>query len=405
MERAEFLESRALLDGAAAGAEAPLIAMADLSRCFSIEDLRGLARRRLPGPVTDYLDGGADDEVSMRRNRASFERHGLVPRFLVDVERVDVSTTVLGLPVSMPLLLGPAALHKVFHPAGEIAVARAAAAAGTMQFLSGMASTSLEDVAGVGPPARCFQVYATRDRGAMRELLARVRAAGYPALCASVDVPCGGNRERDRRAGVAMPPRLSVTGWLAVAAHPGWALGFLRAGRIGMPNLSSGSGRAVRNADVRFDAGFTWADLDWLLAEWGGALVVKGLLSVADVRSATAAGCAGIVLSNHGGRQLDTAISPMDVLAEAVDVVGGRAELMIDGGVRRGTDVLKALALGARACLIGRPYLYGLAAAGEAGVAHALRIFHDEIARGLMLLGCRSVRELTAGHVRRLGEA
>lgn len=376
--------------------------MPDLSRCFSIEDLRGVARRRLPGPVADYLDGGADDEVSMRRNRAVFERHGLVPRYLVDVEQVDPSTTVLGLPVSMPLLIGPAALHKVFHPDGELAVARAAAAAGTMQFLSGMASTSLEDVARAGPAARCFQVYATRDRGVMRELLARVRAAGYPALCASVDVPCGGNRERDRRAGVAMPPKLSLAGWLTVAAHPGWALGFLRAGRIGMPNMFAAGGRAVRNADVRFDAGFAWKDLEWLLGEWGGPLVVKGLLSAADARIAGAAGVAAIVLSNHGGRQLDSAVSPLDVLPEVVDTVGARVEVMIDGGVRRGTDVLKALALGARACLIGRPYLYGLTAAGEAGVAHALRIFRDEITRGLMLLGCRGVSELTRDHVRRL---
>jgi L-lactate dehydrogenase (cytochrome) len=378
--------------------------MADLSRCFSIDDLRGAARRRLPGSVADYLDGGADDEVSLRRNRAVFERHGLVPRYLVDVEQVDPSTTVLGLPVSMPLLIGPAALHKVFHPAGELAVARAAAAAGTMQFLSGMASTALEDVAREGPAARCFQVYATRDRGVMRELLARVRAAGYPALCASVDVPCGGNRERDRRAGVAMPPQLSIAGWLKVAAHPGWALGFLRAGRIGMPNMFGAGGRAVRNADVRFDAGFTWTDLEWLLAEWGGPLVVKGLLSVDDARTAAAAGVAAIVLSNHGGRQLDSAVAPLDVLPEVVDAVGARVEVMIDGGVRRGTDVLKALALGARACLIGRPYLYGLAAAGEAGVAHALRIFRDEIARGLTLLGCRGVGELTRDHVRRLGQ-
>lgn len=377
--------------------------MSDLARCFSIDDLRGRARHRLPGPVADYLDGGADDEVSLRRNRAVFEQHGLVPRFLVDVERVDASTTVLGLPVSMPLLIGPAALHKVFHPSGEMAVARAAAAAGTMQFLSGMASTSLEDVAREGPAARCFQVYATRDRGVMRELLARVRAAGYPALCASVDVPCGGNRERDRRAGVAMPPRLSLTGWFEVAAHPGWALGFLRAGRIGMPNMFSASGRAVRNADVRFDAGFTWADLEWLLAEWGGPLVVKGLLSVADARTASQAGAAAIVLSNHGGRQLDSAVSPLEVLPEVVDAVGDRVEIMLDGGVRRGTDVLKAVALGARACLVGRPYLYGLAAAGEAGVAHALRIFSEEIARGLMLLGCQRLTDLTRDHVRRLG--
>lgn len=376
--------------------------MADLSRCFGIGDLQAAARRRLPGPVADYLDGGADDEVSLRRNRAVFERHGLVPRYLVDVERVQTSTTVLGLPVSMPLLIGPAALHKVFHPAGELAVARAAAAAGTMQFLSGMASTALEDVAREGPAARCFQVYATRDRGVMRELLARVRAAGYPALCASVDVPCGGNRERDRRAGVAMPPQLSLAGWLKVAAHPGWALGFLGAGRIGMPNMFAAGGRAVRNADVRFDAGFTWPDLEWLLAEWGGPLVIKGLLSVADARTAAASGAAAVVLSNHGGRQLDSAVAPLDVLPEVVDAVAGRVEVMIDGGVRRGTDVLKALALGARACLIGRPYLYGLAAAGEAGVAHALRIFREEISRGLMLLGCSRVADVTQDRVRRL---
>lgn len=373
-----------------------------LARCPGIEDLRRLARRRLPGPVADYLDGGADDEVSLRRNRAAFERYALIPRYLVDVERVDPSTEVLGQRVSMPLLLAPAALHKVFHPGGELAVARAAAAHGTMQFLSAMASTSLEDVARVGPEARCFQIYPRRDRGFMRATLDRVRAAGYRSICVSVDVPTGGNRERDRRAGVAMPPKLSLAGWLSVSAHPRWALGFLAGGRIGMPNLFAEPGRAVRNSDVSFDPGVTWADVEWLAAEWRGPLAIKGLLSIEDARVAVTAGASAIVLSNHGGRQLDGAATPLDVLPEVVAAVGDRLEVLIDGGIRRGTDVLKALALGARACLVGRPYLYGLAAAGQAGVEHALRIFHEEIRRGLVLLGCPTPADLRPTHVRAL---
>lgn len=375
--------------------------MSALARCYNIEDVRQLARRRLPAPVADYLDGGADDEVALRGNRAAFARHSLVPRFLVDVEKVDLSCKVLGQQVSMPLLLAPAALHRVFHPDGEIGVARAATQFGTMQFLSAMASTAMEDVGRVGAAPRCFQVYPSRDRGAMRALLGRVRRAGWPAICVSVDVPYGGNRERDRRAGVAMPPKLSLSGWFAVAMRPSWSLGFLRGGAIGMPNMFAEGARPVRNADVTFDPGFAWADLEWLLAEWGGPVAVKGLLSVEDARRAADIGASAIVLSNHGGRQLDCAIAPLEVLPEVAAAVGDRVELLIDGGVRRGTDVIKALALGARACLIGRPYLYGLAAAGSAGVAHALGIFRDEIRRGLALLGCPSPAAVTAGHVRR----
>lgn len=370
-----------------------------LERCFSIEDLRLAARATLPTPVADYLEGGAEDEVSVRGNEAAFRDWRLVPRFLVDVEQVATATTVLGMPVSMPLLLGPAALHRVFHPHGELGVARAAARFSTMQFLSGMASTSMEQVADAGPAARVFQVYPNRDRPAMRDLLQRIRAAGYPAICVSVDVPCGGNRERDRRAGVAMPPKLSLRGWLEVAARPRWSLGFVTQGRIGMPNVFADPHRQVRNADMRFDAGMTWPDLDWLMAEWDGPVAIKGLLHLEDVKLAAALGARAVVLSNHGGRQLDSAIAPLKVLPAAADAVGDRVELLIDGGIRRGTDVLKAVALGARACLVARPYLYGLASAGQAGVEHALGIFQTEIERGMTLLGCRTLADLGHGHI------
>jgi L-lactate dehydrogenase (cytochrome) len=374
--------------------------MTNFSKCHNVEDLRQLARRRLPSPVADYLDGGADDEVSVRANRAAFESVGLVPDCLVGVEDVDLSTTVLGQPVSMPLLLAPAALHRIFHPGGELAVARAAAAFATMQFLSGMASTSLEDVARAGAAPRCFQVYPSRDRALMRGLLARVRAAGYPAICISVDVPVGGNRERDRRAGVAMPPKFSLAGWLSVSAHPHWVWGFLTQGPIGMPNVFPDRHRKVRNADVRFDAGVTWTDIEWLVQEWNGPVAIKGLLSLSDARQAAATGATAVVLSNHGGRQLDSAIAPLVVLEEVAQAMGDRMEILIDGGVRRGTDVVKALALGARACLIGRPYLYGLAAGGQPGVEHALEIFRSEIRRALALVGSPTLGHLGRRHVR-----
>jgi L-lactate dehydrogenase (cytochrome) len=375
--------------------------MLGLARCHNIGDLRLLARKRLPGPVADYLDGGADDEVALRRNRAAFDAVGLVPRYGVDVERVDCSTTVLGQRVSMPLALAPAALHKVFHPDGELGVARAAVAAGAMQFLSAMASTSLEDVAAVGAGPRCFQIYPRRDRTGMRDLLHRVRTAGYPAICVSIDVPAGGNRERDRKAGVAMPPRLTPAGWFAVAMHPRWTIGLLRSGRIGMPNMFADRARAVTNADVTFDPGVTWRDLEWLLSEWNGPAAIKGVLCVADARCAADAGASAVVLSNHGGRQLDSTIAPLEALPAVADAVGDRVEILLDSGVRRGTDVLKAIALGARACLVGRPYLYGLAAAGSTGVRHALSIFHDEIRRGLTLLGCPTPAHITRAHARR----
>jgi L-lactate dehydrogenase (cytochrome) len=375
--------------------------MHGLVRCHNIADLRHLARERLPGPVADYLDGGADDEIALRRNRTAFESVGLVPRYGVDVERVDCATTVLGQRVSMPLALAPAALHKVFHPDGELGVARAAVDAGAMQFLSAMASTALEDVAATGAGPRCFQVYPRRDRAGMRDLLQRVRAAGYPAICISIDVPAGGNRERDRKAGVAMPPRFTPAGWLAVAMHPRWTAGMLRSGRIGMPNMFADRTRTVTNADVTFDPGVTWRDLEWLVSEWNGPAAIKGVLCVDDARSAADAGASAVVLSNHGGRQLDSTIAPLEALPAVADAVGDRVEILLDSGVRRGTDVLKAIALGARACLVGRPYLYGLAAAGSAGVRHALGIFHDEIRRGLVLLGCPTPAHVTRAHVRR----
>jgi len=377
--------------------------MEAFSSCHNIEDLRRLARRRLPSPVADYLDGGADDEVSVRGNRASYEALSLVPDCLVGVEEVDPSTTVLGQPVSMPLLLAPAALHRIFHPEGELGVARAAATFRTMQFLSGMASTSLEEVARAGTAPRCFQVYPSRDRELMRGLLDRVREAGYPALCISVDVPVGGNRERDRRAGVAMPPRFSLAGWLSVSAHPRWVWGFLTQGSIGMPNVFPDPRRKVRNADVRFDAGVRWADIEWLVREWNGPLAIKGLLSVQDARRAAEVGATAVVLSNHGGRQLDGAVAPLEVLDEVAQAVGDRLEILIDGGIRRGTDVVKALALGARACLVGRPYLYGLAAGGQPGVEHALGIFRSEITRAMALVGCPTPRHLARRHVRAAG--
>jgi len=334
----------------------------------------------------------------MAQNRAAFRRYAFSPRVLVDVEKVELSTAVLGEPIALPLILAPCGLLQLVHPAGDIAAARAAHAAGTLHTLSTMASTSLEEVAARTAGPLWYQVYVWRDRSILRGFVERARAAGYRALCLSVDSPVIGQRERDLRHGTGDPPRLSLRTALDACFHPRWLWGFLRGGRIGLPNVLPGVRAGLAElgeiAKREYDPSITWRDLEWMAGEWNGPIVVKGILRPDDARRAADSGAKAIVVSNHGGRQLDHAAATLDVLPAIVEAVGDRAEVLVDGGIRRGTDVIKALALGARACLIGRAYVYGLGAAGEAGVRRALALLRAEIERALALLGCPSVRDL-----------
>ena len=372
----------------------------------NIADLELRAAKRLPAPIWHYLQGGADDEWTAARNTSAFERYALVPDVLIDVTRIDASVQLLGHRYPLPLVLSPTGMSQLFHADGEMAVARAAAAHDILYSLSTMATATIEDVATAGGP-RMFQLYCFRDRGLTLELLSRAQAAGYVAICLTVDTPLAGNRERDIATGMTLPPRFTLHSLLQFAAHPRWMLPKLFGRPFDLANVTRYAPSVSRRrtgvmeyVNTQMDRSIGWKDLAWLRSKWTGALVVKGVLSAADALRAAELGCEGVMISNHGGRQLDGAISPIEQLASIRDAVGDSLSLILDGGVRRGTHVLKAIALGATACAIGRPYLFGLAAGGERGVTRAIEIFREEIQRGMALMGCTSLAMLGRRHVR-----
>lgn len=380
-----------------------------LKRCNNIEDLRRRARSKLPAPMFHYIDGGSDDEWTLRRNTQAFDDYQLLPRYLTDISTVDLRTQVLGSELQMPMFLSPTGMSRLFHHHKELGAARAAARHGTLYSLSTMATTSLEDVAAATPGPKMFQVYIFKDRGLTRELVQRCRAAGYQALCLTVDTAVAGNRERDRVHGMTMPPTISLSSFLSYASSFEWGLNLLRDPDFRLANvahrvdaLGNGAMGLIEYVNSQFDRSISWDDAAWLAEQWQGPFVIKGMSTAEDARRAVSIGATAAMLSNHGGRQLDGCVAPIDTLAPIRDAIGDKLELIVDGGIRRGTHVLKALAMGANACSIGRSYLYGLAAGGEAGVDRALTLLRDEISRGLGLLGCRSVSELGPQHVQRL---
>ncbi|HEV2450546.1 MAG TPA: alpha-hydroxy acid oxidase [Streptosporangiaceae bacterium] len=378
-----------------------------LRTAADVEDLRAIARRRLPRGCFDYIDGGAEDELTLRRNIAAFGRAEFRPRVLRDVADVDTSVTLLGRELPLPLVIAPTGFTRVASPGGELDVARAAARRGVPFTLSTLATRSIEEVAACGDGPRWLQVYVWRDRGLLRELLARAARAGYEAIVITVDTAVLGRRERDVRNGFTLPPQLGWSSLLDGALHPGWAWGFVRSEPITFANVT-GSGvpageRPVRLADYinsQFDPGLSWRDLDWFRAAWNGPILVKGIQTVADARLAAGAGVDAIVLSNHGGRQLDGAPPILELIQPVAEAVGDRTEIICDGGVRRGSDIVKAVALGARACMTGRAVLYGLGAAGERGVDHVLSLLEAGVRRTMALTGHRRMSELGSGLLR-----
>lgn len=378
-----------------------------LTDCHNIEDFRRLARRRLPGPVFHYIDGAADDEVTKRRNTESFETCDLVPNVLAGVETVDMSTTVMGKRIAMPLFLSPTALQRLFHWQGERAVGAAAQRFDTWFGISSLATVSIEEVGRTIRAPKLFQLYVHKDQGLNRSMIERCKAAGFDAIALTVDTIVGGNRERCLRSGFTSPPRLTPGSALSFAAHPRWTLDYLFRERFALPNLEThvaqGTKVALSVADyfnTMLDQSMDWRAAEKLRAEWGGQFCLKGVMSVADARRAADIGATAIMVSNHGGRQLDGARAPFDQLAEIVDAVGDRLDVICDGGVRRGSHVLKALSVGAKAASGGRLYLYALAAAGQPGVERALEKLHAEIERGLKLMGARSVADLSRENLR-----
>jgi len=383
-----------------------------LARAASVEDLRRIARRRLPGGVFDYIDGGAEDERTLARNAAAYARLEFRPRVLVDVSKVDAQTSLLGRPVKTPLILAPTGFTRIADPQGELAVARAAERAGLPYTLSTLSTRSIEEVAAVSAGRKWFQVYAWRDRGLLREMLQRANESGYEAIMVTVDTAVLGRRERDVRRGFELPPKLGLDTLVSGMLHPGWTWAFARAEPIQFANVvgrSVGDGSdAVRLADYingQFDPALSWRDVEWFQAHWAGPIVLKGVQTLEDAHLAAKAGVQAIALSNHGGRQLDGAPPPLELLPSVADALGDRLEIYCDGGVRRGSDVVKALALGARACMIGRAYLYGLAAGGERGVDFVLAHLRDGVLQTLALTGTPSLDALGPDRVQwRKGE-
>jgi len=382
--------------------------MPRLDQIDSIAGLRARARRRLPRPIFDYIDGGADEEWSLARNADAFADYEIVPDVLTDVSSIETGATVFGQKIAWPLMLSATGLTRMFHDAAETAVARAAADQGLAYCLSTLGTTRLEDLPRREGAPLLFQVYVFKDRGLTREFVARCRDAGYHGLCLTVDTPVAGNRLRDRRNGLSLPPRLTLRSMLDFALHPAWSLGALGGSKFDFVNVShrvdalaDGPMSLFDYISGQFDRSLTWREVEWLAAEWGGPLAIKGLMTPQDATRAVACGASGVIVSNHGGRQLDGAPAPIDQIAAVREALGDGPDVICDGGVRRGSDIVKALALGATACSIGRPYLYGLAADGQAGVARALELLREEFVRTLTLAGVPGVDRLERRHVRK----
>ena len=377
-----------------------------LKRCYNLEDLRKMARKRLPSPMYHYLRGGADDEWTLERNTAAFDNYELLPRYLVNVEKVDASVTVLGQELEWPLFCSSTGMSRIFHHEGEVGAVRAAHRSGTLYTLSTLGSTSIEEVAAASDGPRMFQIYVLKDPGLNREFIERCKEANYSALCLTVDVPVGGNRERDYYTGMTVPPKLTLMSRLDVARHLTWSYHYVRSGAAVMANFAhrifkdTGDTSLMGYVGRQFDKTVDWDAAARMIEQWGGPFAIKGVMCAEDARRSVEAGASAVMLSNHGGRQLDGVPAPVDLVRDVRDTIGNDAEVIVDGGVRRGTHVLKALALGATACSTGRGYLYGLGAGGEAGVDRALQILREEVERDLALLGCVRARDLDQRFVR-----
>jgi len=378
-----------------------------LSDCHNIDDFRRLAKQRLPWPVFDYIDGAADDELTKARNTAAFADADLVPDVLAGVEHIDTSVTILGRKSALPLILSPTALQRIFHWQGERAVARAAEKFGLWFGISSLATVSIEEVAAMVSTPKLFQLYVHRDKGLNASMIQRCQAAKFDAIALTVDTIVSGKRERCARSGFASPPRFTLSSLMSYATKPRWAMDYVFREKFALPNLdthvSEGTGEAISIANYfnkMLDPSMTWQTAEQIRNDWGGKFALKGIMSATDARRALEIGADAIMVSNHGGRQLDGSRAPFDQLREIRDAVGGKIEIICDGGIRRGTHVMKALAAGADCASGGRLYLYALAAAGQAGVERALEIMRDEIERGMKLAGVHNVGELTEDRLR-----
>jgi L-lactate dehydrogenase (cytochrome) len=372
-----------------------------LKHCHNFHDFRTLAKKRLPGPIFNYIDGAADDELTYRRNWQSFDDCDLVPNVLRDVKEIDMSVSVMGQKLDMPIYCSPTALQRIFHHEGEFAVAAAAEKFGTMFGVSSLGTVSLQDIKAKHSNPQAYQFYFHKDRGLNRAMLQKAKEIGIDIMMLTVDTITGGNRERDLRTGFSIPFQLTPASLLQFILKPKWGVNYITHEKFTLPQLDSHvdmSGGAMsigKYFTEMLDPSMAWDDVAEMVKFWDGEFCLKGIMSVEDARKAVDIGCTGIIISNHGGRQLDGSRSPFDQLAEIVDAVGDDIDVIMDSGIQRGTHVLKALSLGAKAVGGGRFYLFPLAAAGQKGVERALNLMRSEIERGMMLMGCRSISELT----------
>ena len=379
-----------------------------INHCFNTTDFRRIAKRKLPAPVFHYIDGGADDEWSLRRNTEAYNDYELLPTHLSDVSSVDLRSTLFGRPVDWPVMIAPTGASRLFHREGEPAVARAAGAFNMPYSLSTVGTTTIEDIAAIGEHPKVFQIYVFRDRGMTRAFVERCKQARYTALCLTVDTPVAGNRERDNYYGMMATARPALRSVPSMLRHPGWLYRAVVRKDMELVNITQAedgpqfTDMSVKDfIDSQFDRSLTWKDVEWLAGEWGGPLIIKGVQTVEDCRHAADAGATAVMLSNHGGRQLEGSPAPVDCVAAVADALRDRLEIICDGGIRRGTHIVKALALGANACSIGRAYLYPLAAGGQRGVERGLGLLRDEMSRSMALIGCNSIAGIDGRHIQK----
>ena len=374
--------------------------------CYNIEDFKKLAKKNLPAPIFHYIDGGADDETTLKRNTESFSKCDLIPNILASVGEPDLSVNVFGNKIDMPLFLSPTAMQRLYHHDGDKASAKAAEKFGTFYSMSTMATSSIEEIANISGGPKLFQLYIHKDQSLTDNLIDRCKNAGFKGLCLTVDTVVAGNRERDHRTGFTTPPKLTLKSLLSFVAQPKWTLNYLTHGKFQLANVahftkkgSSIAKSVIEYINEQYDPAMSWKDAEYCVKRWKGPFALKGLMSVEDAKRAVDIGASAIMLSNHGGRQLDGSRAPFDQLPAIVDAVGGKIEIIVDGGIRRGTHVLKALALGATACSFGKGFLFALGAGGQQGVEMVLQRMRDEIRRDMILMGCKSIKDLNPSKI------
>ena len=375
----------------------------NISDCRNFNDFRKLAKKKLPAPIFHYIDGGADDEVTLRRNTSAFDDCDLIPNILTSVGKPDLSTTIFGRKIDMPIFLSPTAMQRLYHPDGDKASARAAEKFGTFYSMSTMANNSIEEISNISSGPKLFQLYVHKDKSITDDLLDRCKRSGFDGMCLTVDTLVAGNREKDHKTGFTTPPKLTLNSLLSFALRPSWVLKYLTNKKFELSNVKKKTDKGTNIAksvidyiNEQYDPKMNWEDAEYCVKRWNGPFALKGVMSVEDAKRAIDIGCTAIMVSNHGGRQLDGSRSPFDQIKAISDAVGDKLEIILDGGVRRGTHVLKALAAGAKACSFGKMFLFSLSAGGQQGVEHLLKMMHDEINRNMILMGCKNLSELNS---------